>query len=679
MPHVHLYQLLFAGMAGVGCLEYTISDRTAPCPLHLLLMLTKGGAMSGSCQHAPQTIEQSTPVAQRVQEHTQEVRPTSRCGITRRHMGVARPPLALHIPIPEALYLLPLAALELSVRVFLIFQRAGIETVGQVLEMDLEDFGRLKLGEKSLEEVVRRMQALDVLKHVEELTEENLAGEEDPPSLPSCELLEKAHTRFCYEVAVSCLPAKFRDRVARRKPSCWVGTPVPSTIRPGYFLVRIGSTPEQLRDKRPVEVSEEEAVRLSPVSQVKAPTMKVAPAFLLPEHLRRAISSGISHPVTSQEWEGQALSITQQGAKDEMAGNQRAGVRSSPKVPIPQHIARMAISRLGLSLPLAHRLQMAGITRVGQILEMPENALRALSIGGEGLREVARCLQAAQVLPATEAWVYDEVYLAVTEQGFSDESGDQWTMVHVSAFPDRLPGEGMGSGLVHTLWMLQEHLDQAMDWDREHWSHLDTHTLRILVNEHARAQGAVAPPSRTKKRKRADEEQGLSASTNLFIPREATEHLLDALPPGQEERRSQERRDDQIFGVLQEEWLALARQAVARERMERRRSGSGQRQEALNLELVEHCIEQVEDWYNRLRRKPRILGVCGVFVEDRLMRERTCVIREKGKKARQKTIRWMESVPRLVGYHLVVGAPEWVIWPENWVQKPRERGRKLSA
>jgi hypothetical protein len=66
-------------------------------------------------------------------------------------------------PIPEGVYSLPLSALDLSIRLRLVFQRAGISTVGQLLEMELEAFEHLKLGERSIQEVVQRVQALGVL------------------------------------------------------------------------------------------------------------------------------------------------------------------------------------------------------------------------------------------------------------------------------------------------------------------------------------------------------------------------------------------------------------------------------------------------------------------------------------------------------------------------------------
>ena len=58
--------------------------------------------------------------------------------------------------------------------------------------------------------------------------------------------------------------------------------------------------------------------------------------------------------------------------------------------------------------------------------------------------------------------------------------------------------------------MVQQHVALAMDWDRS-LSSLDTHTLRVRVNEHVREQGAVAPPLRETSPRRSDEEQVLSA------------------------------------------------------------------------------------------------------------------------------------------------------------------------
>jgi hypothetical protein len=675
------------------------------------------------------TSRQHTPHRQLARATATEASFTSR-GDTRRQSRVpaeSQPLLSRSLSIPDKFSLLPLATLDLSTILSLKFQRAGISTVGQLLELELEDFERLGIFSKSLEEVVQKVLALDVLEPIQNLTKEpmqletgyatsaasasrqkneNRENGEVPSVLPrlgcrsirgdrnkvvvvvrkgqetSCrnDLLREGEDsalfpvrgdrNFCYEVDVNCLPLKYRDRVSRRKPSCWVATPVPSTIRPGYFLVRIGSTPEQLRDKRPVEVSEEEATRLSPVSQVKAPNIKVAPAFLLPEPLRRVISSGVSRPMTLREWEGQPPTITPQEAQGKMPESPQTGASPSPSVPIPQHIMRMPIERLGLSLPLAHRLKLAGITRVGQLLEMQGDAIGALSIGAEGLQDIACCLQAVKALPSTEAQVYDEVYLAVTDQCYTDEQGEKFRMVHASAFPDRLPGEGMRSGAVYTLWMLQEHLDQAMDWDREHFSHLDTHTLRVMINEHARKQGAVAPPLRVSQRTRTDEDRGLSASKNISIRLDAVDGLLDTLPPGEETRRYRDHAGF-LFGLQQEEWLALGRQAAEWKREQH--ATAGRRREAFAMQQLAACIAQVEDWYGRLRHKPRILGLCGDFVEDEIPCSRTFTVHEKGKKARRETLHWTEKVKRLVGYQLVIGAPSYITWPEDWAQKPVER------
>ncbi len=681
------------------------------------------------------------------------------------------------VPISDHIYFLPLAALDLSIRLFNLFRRAGISTVGQILTLDLEAFEHMKLGEKSVQELVQHVQALNLLDPLHQLLAEEAAqaepsmmhtdpgpcsssqctpsaslydtadpivlagshygwgvsiddsvwskreqwylefapgtfpypagtliehdaqlyilksagtsmlrvatlqdeelGDEDvaavaPSEEPPMEIEQTEASperrasmrapRVCFETTVSCLPMKYRDRISRRQRTCWVETPEPSPLRPGYFTTRIGSTPDKVRAKGPVFLTEQEAAALVPVAEVSSPVIKVAPAFLLPEDVRQAVFPGIARP--ADLWGSPSKQI---GAEEAQWANQKPAAGPSVKVPVPEHLSHMTIKQLGLSLALESRLRLAGITMVGALLEMQEDSFRAISIGDKGMMEIARRLQTVQALPSQGALVYEECYLHITDLCYTDEQQDTWCMVYVSVFPDRL--SGWRSGPVYTVWLLQQAVDLAMDWDRSLLS-LDTHTLRVQVNEHARTQGAVAPPLRAPKHRRPEEEQVLSASQNLYIPREATDGLLDALPTGKEERRYQERRADQMFGLEQEEWLALGRQAVAREREQRLRAG--QRKEAFALEQVTACIEQVEDWYARLRQKPRILGLCGVFVEDQVPHERTYTVREKGKKARKKTVRWKEPVKRLVGYHLVVGAPLWVAWPENWVQNPCE-------
>ncbi|MGH9824808.1 MAG: hypothetical protein ACREDR_16385 [Blastocatellia bacterium] len=665
-----------------------------------------------------------------------------------------------------------MAVLDLSTVQFLKFQRADISTVGQLLELELEDFARLKLGEKSIQDVVRKVQALDLLAPLLGLAEaffETVSGMQDAtpntsestqrhPSTSSREdtvdpivltghrygwavsiddsawskreqwyldfapgtfpyavgtlvehnaqlyvitcvgtsmlrvatlkedeleeeevpveepLLETEHSqerlaakrapRWCFEVAVSSLPMKYRDRISRRQRTCWIMTPEPSPIRPGYFTTRIGSTPDKVHAKAPIFLTEEEAAVLVPVAQAPSPAIKVAPAFLLPEAVRRAAFPGIAHP--SDLWRSPSKQFGTQAAKQ--VGEPPA-TGTPVKVPVPEHLSRMPITQLELSPALENRLRLSGITRVGPLLEMAEDSFREISIGEKGMLEIGRRLQAVHALPSEDSHVYyDECYLHITDLSYTDEQQDTWCMAYVSVFPDRL--SGWRSGPIYTVWLLQQHVDLAMEWDRGLLS-LDTHTLRVLVNEHVLEQGVVAPPLRAPSPKRSDDEQGLSASQNIFIPREATDGLLDDLPPGEEKRRYQERQADQLFGLQQEEWLALGHQAAEREREQLLRAGH--RKEAFGLELVAACIEQVEDWYAGIRRKPRILGLCGVFVEDRVPRERTYIIREKGRSARKKTVRWTEPTPRLVGYHLVVGAPPWVTWPEGWMQKSVER------
>ena len=669
------------------------------------------------------------------------------------------------VPIPDALSCLPLSALGLSTHLFLLFRRADVFTVGQLLEMDLETLLHPTVDETSIQEVIRQVEALYLLEPVrqvlaeesvpaeanalpadsghssssydeinpvvleghryawtvsiddsgwskreqwyldvapgtfpypagtlvehnaqlyviksagtsmlrvstlqeDELEDEDSAASEPPVEREPAEAeLERRASRqtlrVCFEVSVSCLPLKYRDRFSRRQRTCWVETPEPSSVRPGYFLTRIGSTPDKVRAKGPVFLTEQEAAVLVPVAEASSPIIKVAPAFLLPEDVRRAVFPGIAHP--ADLWGSPSEQL---GAHDAQRADQQAATGTSVKVPVPEHLSHLPIKRLELSLALEGRLRLAGITRVGQLLEMQEESFRALSIGDRGMREIARRLEAVQALPSREALVYEECYLHISALRYTDEQQDTWCMAYVSVFPDRL--SGWRSGPVYTVWLLQQHVDLAMNWDRS-LSSLDTHTLRVRVNEHVREQGAVAPPLRAPKPRRAVEEQVLSASKNIYIRLEATDGLLDALPPGEEKRRYQERRADQLFGLQQEEWLALGRQAAEREREQHARAGHHQK--AFCQEQVAACIGQVEDWYGRLSHKPRILGLCGVFVEDQVPNVRTYTVREKGRSARKVTRRWTEPVPRLVGYHLVVGAPLWVAWPENWVQKPCE-------
>src|SRR3989442_323561 len=130
--------------------------------------------MYGIRRHVPHTTDRSA----RSPELTQTiVAETNRCGrlSTRRRSFVP----SCRLPsrhIPDCIYYLPIETLDLSVRLFNLFQRAGVTTVGQILEMDLEALYAAKLGEKSIGELIARVQALHLLDPVEQALLEEQTG-----------------------------------------------------------------------------------------------------------------------------------------------------------------------------------------------------------------------------------------------------------------------------------------------------------------------------------------------------------------------------------------------------------------------------------------------------------------------------------------------------------------------
>jgi DNA-binding XRE family transcriptional regulator len=96
--------------------------------------------------------------------------------VARKSGPVARHPRS--IPIPDDIYSIRLETLDLSLRVFNLIKRAGISLLGQLLEMEESDLKQARLGERSIEEVVRAVQARGLL------DEATCKQEEGPVEIP---------------------------------------------------------------------------------------------------------------------------------------------------------------------------------------------------------------------------------------------------------------------------------------------------------------------------------------------------------------------------------------------------------------------------------------------------------------------------------------------------------------
>lgn len=92
------------------------------------------------------------------------------------------------VRIPDAVYGKGIEHLDLSIRLFNLLTRAGIRTVGQLLERGPETFERIALGERSLQELVRQVQDQGFLDL--ELARERQASTETPEEDPTSAALE---------------------------------------------------------------------------------------------------------------------------------------------------------------------------------------------------------------------------------------------------------------------------------------------------------------------------------------------------------------------------------------------------------------------------------------------------------------------------------------------------------
>ena len=153
--------------------------------------------------------------------------------------------------IPDKIYFVPLEALDLSVRLYNIFWRAGISTVGEILEMEKAALERLKLGERSIQEVARQMQALGLLDSANNQGQIETQQEETTTTAPDADTAislnrRPTQNRFVYEVAVSQIPSRYRERLPHQSRICWLSEPTPMRDDPDTYTVRIAETPAAL-------------------------------------------------------------------------------------------------------------------------------------------------------------------------------------------------------------------------------------------------------------------------------------------------------------------------------------------------------------------------------------------------------------------------------------------------
>lgn len=447
------------------------------------------------------------------------------------------------ISIPCEVYDLPIQVLDLSIRLFLCFQRTGILTVGQLLEMDLEALHRAKLGEKSIQELIERVLALKLLDTVhqvqrEESSEAAQVGRHDNRQRPGRgkrraialsqpqpqEQSISGGALFCHKVPVACLPFSLRlelprwarcgieqgeenklsrEELPRRTRYCYVQPfilgetgeleawqPNPTGDVPSHY--RVAATPDALRAASFIEVDAQEtqALKRELVSAaVPSPLIRVAPACFLTEEMRAMIAPGVSFPDTC--------------IVPGNAAQRRVSLAHGNQVAIPPQIAEMRIEDLPLSVQTLTCLKRADINTVDALLELEEESLVGL-IEREGLWELYTAVFAKGVLPTSSDLlptgqtdeevspmpVFETFYYYPTGTTYDDPELGRLYLVRATLFVDRL--DGSRSGPVETLWLTRAQIGQSLLWHRG-LAQLEAIELRTQVTRHAVARGAALP------------------------------------------------------------------------------------------------------------------------------------------------------------------------------------------
>jgi len=457
------------------------------------------------------------------------------------------------VPISDEIYSLPLSVLDLPLHLFRVFQRADISTVGQLLEMELEALKLLKLGEKSIQEVVRRMQVLNLLEVVRlnkriEPSEAVPTGRHDNRRRPGRGKPRGSTLRqpqpqqeqpissgspfgFCYKVPVAQLPPALRmelprwarcgieqgeenktsrEELPRRTRFCYVR---PFTLGETGKLVewqpnsggdvpshyKVAVTPDEVHRAPFIEVDVREAQALMCElvnAAAPSPVIRVAPSCFLTGDMQAMIAPGVSFP--------------DECTVLEHASDTRASLIRGNQVAIPRRVAQMRIEYLSLSAKTHSCLRQAGIATMGAFLELEEERLGSI-LDQESLWEIytAACTKGVLptpngILPAEQQGegidptpVFEEFYYYTTgttsvlrQRGRPDEL---LYLVHAALFVDRL--DGSRNGPVETLWLTSSHIEQSLIWQRE-LERLERLELRTRVTQYAVSHGAVLPQKR---------------------------------------------------------------------------------------------------------------------------------------------------------------------------------------
>ncbi len=310
----------------------------------------------------------------------------------------------------------------------------------------------------------------------------------------------------CYQVPVSQLPlilrmqlprwarcaddADERKALPRRTRICYISAYVtlqtnnelvewrPEQTQATPDHVKVAATPGMLTTASLIEVSAQDAetlVRALVHAETPSP-IRVAPASFLTADMRSMIAPGVSYPIT---------------LLDTPPARRSSPTPHRQQVTIPHSIAQLRVDALDVSAQTTACLKQAGVTTLGHVLELEEDALKAL-LGEEGLWEVSVALEAYGILPTLSDElplqpVFEEFYFSPSDILYEDDEQGMLVMVYTSVFADRLTGER--SGPVDTLWISKQQVEQSLPWD-PHLERLDSYEVRLRVHEHTIAQGA---------------------------------------------------------------------------------------------------------------------------------------------------------------------------------------------
>ncbi len=139
------------------------------------------------------------------------------------------------------------------------------------------------------------------------------------------EQYDKAHhARFCFEVPVSCIPVKYRDRLPGRSRTCYIEEPEQNNCHPEHFTTRVAITTQALVKAKQIAITAVEADvirRAIATPAASTGTIKAVPTYFLPYDLQ-GLSSDPSCDLSDSDGQIDSPQQTMALSKDEQADQQ---------------------------------------------------------------------------------------------------------------------------------------------------------------------------------------------------------------------------------------------------------------------------------------------------------------------------------------------------------------------